>query len=82
MNVNLPVEANDFVRSLVAQGKYSSEEAAVIDGLRLLMGRERLRNKIAEGVEDLERGESFREYAVFEEVEAEIQNVESRRAGT
>jgi len=51
MNLNLPVEVNDFVRSLVAQGRYSSEEAAVVDGLRLLMGRERLREKIAEGVE-------------------------------
>jgi len=47
----LPVEVNDFVRSLVAQGRYSSEEAAVVDGLRLLMGRERLREKIIEGVE-------------------------------
>ena len=28
MNLNLPVEANDFVRSLIAQGKYPSEEAA------------------------------------------------------
>ena len=75
MNLNLPAEANDFVRSLVAQGRYSSEEAAVVDGLRLLMGRESLRGKIAEGVEDLERGESFSEDAGFADVE-------SRRAGT
>lgn len=80
MNLNLPVEANDFVRSLVAQGKYQSEEAAVVDGLRLLMGRERLREKIAGGVEELERGESFNEEEVYAEVEAEIRNVESRGA--
>ncbi len=41
MNVNLPVEANDFVRSLVAQGKYQAEEDAVVDGIRLLKGRDR-----------------------------------------
>jgi antitoxin ParD1/3/4 len=70
VNLNLPVEANDFVRSLVEQGKYQSEEAAVIDGLRLLMGRE-----------GLERGESFNEDAVFAEVEAEIRDVESPGAG-
>lgn len=81
MNLNLPVEANDFVRSLVEQGKYQSEEAAVIDGLRLLMGRERLREEIAVGVEGLERGESFNEDAVFAEVEAEIRDVESPGAG-
>jgi len=80
VNLNLPVEANDFVRSLVAQGKYQSEEAAVVDGLRLLMGRERLREKIAGGVEELERGESFNEEEVYAEVEAEIRNVESRGA--
>ncbi|KAA1262086.1 hypothetical protein LF1_46470 [Rubripirellula obstinata] len=39
MNLNLPVEANDFVKSLVAQGKYQSEEAAVVDGIRLLKGQ-------------------------------------------
>ena len=40
MNLNLPVEANAFVKSLVAQGRYESEEAAVIEGIRLLKGRE------------------------------------------
>jgi antitoxin ParD1/3/4 len=81
VNLNLPVEASDFVKSLVAQGKYQSEEAAVVDGLRLLMGREKLRAEIAKGVGQLDRGESFDDETVFAEVEAEIANVESRRAG-
>jgi antitoxin ParD1/3/4 len=80
VNLNLPVEANEFVKSLVAQGKYQSEEAAVVDGLRLLMGREKLRAEIAKGAEQLDRGESFDDETVFAEVEAEIENVESRRA--
>ena len=77
MNLNLPVEANDFVKSLVAQGKYATEEAAVVEGIRLLMGREELRKKISVGVEQLDLGESFDEATVFEEVEAEIIRVES-----
>lgn len=77
MDLNLPVEANDFVKSLVAQGKYQSEEAAVVDGIRLLKGREELRAKIATGVDQLDRGESFDEESVFDEVEAEITRIES-----
>lgn len=76
MNVNLPVEANDFVRSLVAQGKYQSEEDAIVDGIRLLKGREELRAKMAVGTGQLDRGESFDEEAVFDEVEAEIRHIE------
>ncbi|WP_404307676.1 ribbon-helix-helix domain-containing protein [Neorhodopirellula lusitana] len=77
MNLDLPVEANDFVKSLVAQGKYQSEEAAVLDGIRLLKGREELRAKIATGIDQLDRGDSFDEESVFDEVEAEIARVES-----
>lgn len=77
MNLNLPVEANDFVKSLVAQGKYQSEEDAVVDGIRLLKGREELRAKIAVGTEQLDRGDSFDEDFVFNEVEAEISRIEA-----
>ena len=77
MNLNLPVEANDFVRDLVAQGKYQSEEDAVIDGIRLLKGREELRAKMAVGLGQLDRGESYDEEDVFDEVQAEIKRIES-----
>ena len=40
MKLNLPAEANEFVEGLIAQGKYQNEEEAVVDGIRLLMGRE------------------------------------------
>jgi antitoxin ParD1/3/4 len=79
MNLDLPAEANDFVKSLVAQGKYQSEEDAVVDGIRLLKGREELRAKMAVGIDQLDRGESLGEEAVFDEVEAEIRRIESLR---
>ena len=81
MNLNLPVEANEFVKGLVAQGKYPSEEAAVVDGIRLLMGREKLRDEIQVGVEQLDRGESCDEETVFAEVEAVIDEVEATQSG-
>lgn len=77
MNLNLPVDADDFVKSLVAQGKYQSEEDAVVDGIRLLKGREELRAKIAAGIAQLDSGEFFDENAVCEELEAEIKDIES-----
>ena len=77
MNLNLPVEANDFVKGLVAQGKYQNEEAAVVDGIRLLMGREKLRGEIQVGIEQLERGETSDEETVFAEVDAAIDDVEA-----
>ncbi|QDV40402.1 hypothetical protein Enr13x_02080 [Stieleria neptunia] len=77
MNFNLPVEANDYVKSLVAQGRYQSEEEAVIEGIRLLKGREELRAKIAVGVSQLDHSESFDELTVFADVEEEIRRAES-----
>jgi antitoxin ParD1/3/4 len=77
MNVNLPMEANEFVKNLVAQGKYQNEEEAVVDGIRLLMGREKLRSEIQVGIEQLERSESCDEETVFEEVDAVIDEIEA-----
>lgn len=76
MNLNLPVEANDFVKGLVAQGKYQNEQEAVVDGIRLLMGREKLRREIQTGVDQLDRGESCEEANVFAEVDTAIDEVE------
>jgi putative addiction module CopG family antidote len=77
MNLNLPAEANEFVKELVAQGKYQNEEAAVVDGVRLLMGREKLRAEIQVGIDQLDRGESCDEETVFAEVDAVIDEVEA-----
>ena len=77
MNLNLPAEANEFVKGLVAQGRYQNEEAAVVDGIRLLMGREKLRAEIQVGIDQLDRGESCDEETVFAEVDAVIDEVEA-----
>ena len=77
MNLNLPADADEFVRGLVSQGRYKSEEAAVVDGIRLLMGREKLREEIQIGVDQLDRGESHDEETVFAEIEAAIRESEA-----
>ena len=76
MNLNLPSEFNNFVKELVSQGRFDSEEAAVVEGIRLLMGREQLRGEIQKGVVQLDGGDCFDEETVFAEVNAEIDKIE------
>ncbi|EMB13332.1 ribbon-helix-helix domain-containing protein [Rhodopirellula europaea] len=82
MNLNLPSEVNDFVKGLVAQGRYSSEEDAIVEGIKLLMGREQLRGEIKKGVEQLDAGEFYDEETVFNEINAEIDKVEAEQQGS
>ncbi len=82
MNLNLPSEVNDFVKGLVAQGRFTSEADAIVEGVKLLMGREQLRGEIQKGVQQLDAGEFYDEETVFNEVEAEIDKVEAEQQGS
>ncbi len=82
MNLNLPNDVNTFVKSLVSDGRFASEEAAIIEGVRLLMGREQLKAEIQIGVDQLDSGKHFDDEAVFAEVNAEIDKVESAQQGS
>ncbi len=82
MNLNLPSEVNDFVKGLVAQGRFTCEEDAIVEGVKLLMGREQLRREIQRGVRQLDAGEFYDEETVFNEVEAEIDKAEAEQQGS
>ena len=82
MNLNLPSEINDFVKGLVSEGRFDSEESAVVEGVRLLMTREKLRGEIQKGVEQLDNGHWSDEETVFAEVNAEIDKIESSQQGS
>ena len=82
MELNLPHEINDFVKDLVAQGRFDSEQSVVVEGVRLLMTREKLRGEIQEGVQQLENGHWSDEKTTFAEVEAEIDEIESSQQGS
>lgn len=63
MPVRLPYDREQFVRSLIEDGRYPTEEAVIDEALRLLEERdeaaklERLRQDIAAGIEQADRGE-------------------------
>ena len=82
MDLNLPHEINDFVKGLVAQGRFDSEESVFVEGVRLLMTRENLRGEIQEGVEQLDHGQWSDEETTFAEVKAEIDEIESSQQGS
>ncbi|MBC8871813.1 MAG: CopG family transcriptional regulator [Planctomycetes bacterium] len=82
MDLNLPSDINDFVRGLVSQGRFDTEESAVVEGVRLLMTREKLRAEIQTGVEQLDNGQWSDEETVFREVNAEIDEIESSQRGS
>ena len=77
MDLQLPNEVNDFVKNLVSQGRFDSEEAAVVEGVRLLMSRERLRMEIQKGVDQIDSGDWHEEDDVFDEIQADIDRIES-----
>ncbi len=82
MNVNLPNEATDFVKNLVLEGRFESEEAAVAEGLRLLMSREKLRSEIQKGIKQLDKGKWFDGETVFRELNDEIDKFDADKRGS
>ena len=77
VNVSLTPELEAFVASRVASGRYQSASDVVRAGLRLLEDRERereaalaeVRQKIAIGLEQAERGEFLDGEEVFRQLE-------------
>lgn len=82
MELNLPHDINDFVKDLVAQGRFDSEESVVVEGIRLLISRENLRGTIQEGIDQLDNGQWSDEETTFAEVNAEIDGVEKSQQGS
>lgn len=82
MHLNLPTEINDFVKGLVSQGRFDTEESAVVEGVRLLITREKLRAEIQTGVDQLDNGQWSDEETVFRDVNAEIDEIESSQQGS
>lgn len=87
MNVSLTSELEAFVASKVRSGRYHSASEVIREALRLLEEREQLRalriralrDKIGEGLEQLDRGEGISGELIFSELEAELGILEQTR---
>ncbi len=81
MNIELPNDISAFVKGLVLNGRFESEEAAVAEALRLLRSREQLRSDVANGFKQLDRGEWVDGETVFDELDREIDVIVDRGLG-
>lgn len=74
----VPHEFEDFVSSEVASGRFRSRQEVVAEALRQFQQREqkldRLRAELAEGLDELDRGEGIPSDQVFAELRASIEN--------
>ena len=77
MDLNLPNDINAFVKSVVSDGRFETEQAAIIEGVRLLMGREQLKSEVQIGLKQLDEGKYVDEETLFAEIESEIESSES-----
>lgn len=82
MTLNLPSEMDAFVKDLVVNGEFASEQEAIAEGLRLLMSREQLKKEIAIGVRQLDEGLGLDENEVFTEVYQVIDQVAQEKLGS
>jgi antitoxin ParD1/3/4 len=79
MNINLPNDFSEFVKNIVVEGRFESEEAVIVEGLRLLMTREQLRREIAKGIKQLDDGDWIDGDTVFRELHEHIDAIEAEK---
>jgi putative addiction module CopG family antidote len=51
MHIDLPAEQQTFIENLVACGRFSSQNDAICEAVRLLISREQLKQKTQVGIE-------------------------------
>ncbi|MCA9071744.1 MAG: hypothetical protein KDA84_22610 [Planctomycetaceae bacterium] len=68
MNVPLTPDAIQFVKGLVASGKFESAEAAVLAGVELLKNQQHLAAEIQKGIDELDAGKGIDGEVVFKEL--------------
>lgn len=68
MEIQLPEEHRSVIENLVASGRFSSTEDAVLEGVRLLAANERLRSQVKIGIDQADRGEVHDHDTVFEQL--------------
>jgi len=82
MDVPIPAALEQFVHDVISTGRYGDAVEVVTEALRLLERRERLRQEVAAGVEQLDRGE-YTEYdeGSFEQFARDVETARQERFG-
>lgn len=78
MSVEIPSDYTPVVQRLIAEGKFSSEEEVVAEGLRLVVMQEKLHNAIQAGIDDLDAGNRVEASQVYPEARRRIKAIEDQ----
>ena len=70
MDVHLPPELEQIVRSQLQSGRYESASEVVSDALRLMQQRNRVRDEVAQGLESLRQGRGIDGQEAFAQLDA------------
>ena len=75
MGIQITPEIEEMVQTLLRAGNYANEAEVVHEALGLLGKRDRLREEIAEGLAQLDRGEEIDSEDVFGELDAKVAGI-------
>lgn len=68
MSVNITPDLERLVQTIMRDGEYADESEVLREALMLLEQRDRLRDEIRTGLEELDRGERIDAQTVFDEL--------------
>ncbi len=80
MVVNLPHDMDQFVKDLVLNGQFLSEEAVITESLRLFKSHEQLRSDVAKGFKQIDEGNWIDGEVMFDELHAMIDTIEAEKS--
>jgi len=78
MGIEITPEVESLVHGIYADGQYESEVDVIATALHLLQQRDRLRNDLRQGCEELDRGERILGDEVFAELRRRATNLDER----
>jgi antitoxin ParD1/3/4 len=80
MNVEIPGDYSPVVQKLISDGRFRDAEELVAEGLRLVSMREKLREDIQAGLNELNAGQSVEASEAHAEARRRIKALEDRQA--
>ena len=70
MDIQLPQDQQSAIEAMVTNGRFSSVQEAVSEGIRLLVSNEKLREAVQVGIDQADRGELHDHDTVFAQLKA------------
>jgi putative addiction module CopG family antidote len=70
MDIQLPPDQQSAIENLIASGRFESAQEAVSEGVRLLVGNEKLRQAVQIGIDQADAGDLHDHDTVFAQLKS------------